>query len=441
MISLHAKLIKNALYSSIVAGLLAWLMFLGVSIYQAMSMHDAWMKDVASLLVGDVTQKKAAQVDVLSDQFHIEYQLYLGQDLLTQSEYQHWIEKIPKTSTAGFELHWMDGQLIRQFDLNHEGLHAVVVQNLTARVDEFWEVSFAFLAILLGLWLIQAFMLHVVIKRQLKPLVNISKAIADKTAQDLTPIQSPSPEVKELKPIIEQLNAMLQRVDAALLAEQRFTADASHELRSPLSAINLRLQVLKRKYQDQAHLPQDLQMIQQDIDRGVHVVENLLLLARLDPEKPEHLSKSIVNVSQLINDVMNMLSPFSMQKAISFDCDVQHIDLYASAELLQICLRNILDNAIRYSPQHGQIKISSQQIQSKVLVVIENQSDHWDDEMLNHLGQRFYRVLGTKTQGTGLGLSICMKILQLHQAKLLFERSELGGLKVIIKFQQSTVLA
>ncbi len=76
---------------------------------------------------------------------------------------------------------------------------------------------------------------------------------------------------------------LLGRVEQSLIAEQRFTADASHELRSPLSAIQLRLQVLKRKYQQQPELAQDLEQIQRDVSRGTQVLENLLLLARLDP--------------------------------------------------------------------------------------------------------------------------------------------------------------
>ena len=434
MISLHTKLIKNALYSSIVAGILAWLMFLGISVYQAMNMHDAWMQDMAESLVGDVTQKNAAQVDVLSEQFQIEYQLYLGNELLTQSDHQNWILQLTNQVGSGFHLNLVHGQLIRRFDLSADGLHVVVVQNLTARIDEFWEVSFGFLAILMVLWLIQALMLHVVMKQQLKPLVKISEAIADKSAQDLTAIVPPSPEVKELKPIVQQLNAMLERVDAALLAEQRFTAHASHELRSPLSAIQMRLQVLNRKYQQQPHLSQDIQMIQKDIDRGVHVVENLLLLARLDPEQPSGLIQTDIDLNAMVADVMSALAPFSTEKAIIWQCEIEEASICVNPELFSICLRNLLDNAIRYSPQQGLIKIYTQCVDGKRSLMIENSSEHFHDDMLAHLGQRFYRVLGTQTQGTGLGLSIAKRILELHHAALYFERSELGGLKVKIVF-------
>ena len=97
--------------------------------------------------------------------------------------------------------------------------------------------------------------------------------IKAKTAQDLSPIKTPDPEITELQPIIRQLNAMLGRLEKSLAAEQRFTADASHELRSPLSAIQMRLQVLKRKYQGDAQLPQALQLIQNDVNRGTQVLE------------------------------------------------------------------------------------------------------------------------------------------------------------------------
>ncbi|MBD4967822.1 HAMP domain-containing protein, partial [Xanthomonas citri pv. citri] len=91
------------------------------------------------------------------------------------------------------------------------------------------------------LWLVQWLILRVAIRRQLRPLNKISRAIGSKTAQDLSPLKTPDPEITELQPIIRQLNAMLGRLEKSLAAEQRFTADASHELRSPLSAIQMRL--------------------------------------------------------------------------------------------------------------------------------------------------------------------------------------------------------
>src|SRR5690606_31245078 len=204
-----------------------------------------------------------------------------------------------------------NGRFIRILIAEDEGLQVKVLQPLSVRFNELWQTTLSFAGILLLLWLLQWLILHVGVKRQLRPLNNISSAIGAKSAEDLSPIRSPDPEITELQPIVQQLNAMLNRLEKSLLAEQRFTADASHELRSPLSAIQMRLQVLKRQYQQDAQLPQALQLIQNDVNRGAQVLENLLLLARLDPEKAEQLPKQPVNLKMMVQEVLQALQPFA----------------------------------------------------------------------------------------------------------------------------------
>ena len=202
-------------------------------------------------------------------------------------------------------------------------------------------------------WLI----LRVSVKRQLRPLNKISRAIGSKTAQDLSPIKMPDPEITELQPIVRQLNAMLGRLEKSLAAEQRFTADASHELRSPLSAIQMRLQVLKRKYQDDAQLPQALQLIQNDVNRGTQVLENLLLLARLDPERTGQLPMQAVNLKNLVQEALQALQPFAQEKDIHWNLNLEDVVIEANPELMFSCIRNLVDNAIRYTPSQGRVKI------------------------------------------------------------------------------------
>ena len=94
------------------------------------------------------------------------------------------------------------------------------------------------------------------------------------------------------------------------------------------------------------------------------------------------------------------------------------------------CFRNLMDNAIRYTPSHGKIEITVQEQHDHVIVVIENTGTGLTQELIQHFGERFYRVLGTQTQGSGLGLSICKKIVALHHGEIQFSPSTLGGLKV-----------
>lgn len=434
-ISLQSRLIQHAMFSSILAGFLAWLLLLGISSYQAIDLHDDLMEEISELLLGDVNQAKNTQVDEISEQFDIQYALLLNQQVLTTSIDDELINEIPVAQKNGFHFDYENGHFIRILIAEDQDLKVKVVQPLSVRFDELWQTTLGFAGILFILWILQWLILRFAIKRQLRPLNKISREIGSKSAQDLTPVQSPDPEITELQPIIRQLNAMLSRLGKSLAAEQRFTADASHELRSPLSAIQMRLQVLKRKYQEDAQLRQALQMIQNDVNRGTQILENLLLLARLDPEHAEQLPKQQVNLKVLVQEVLQALQPFAQEKEIHWNLKLEDAVIEANAELIFSCIRNLVDNAIRYTPMQGQVEIRTIVEGQNLQLMIENSGEGIQEEVVQRLGERFYRALGTRTQGSGLGLSICQKIMQLHTAKIDYAPSVLGGLKVSLIFQ------
>lgn len=434
-ISLQSRLIQHAMFSSILAGFLAWLLLLGISSYQAIDLHDDLMEEISELLLGDVNQAKNAQVDEISEQFDIQYALLLNQQVLTTSIDDELIYEIPVAQKNGFHFDYENGHFIRILIAEDQDLKVKVVQPLSVRFDELWQTTLGFAGILFILWILQWLILRFAIKRQLRPLNKISREIGSKSAQDLSPVQSPDPEITELQPIIRQLNAMLSRLEKSLAAEQRFTADASHELRSPLSAIQMRLQVLKRKYQEDAQLRQALQMIQNDVNRGTQILENLLLLARLDPEHAEQLPKQQVNLKVLVQEVLQALQPFAQEKEIHWNLKLEDAVIEANAELIFSCIRNLVDNAIRYTPMQGQVEIRTIVEGQNLQLMIENSGEGIQEEVVQRLGERFYRALGTRTQGSGLGLSICQKIMQLHTAKIDYAPSGLGGLKISLIFQ------
>ena len=434
-ISLQSRLIQHAMFSSILAGFLAWLLLLGISSYQAIDLHDDLMEEISELLLGDVNQAKNTQVDEISEQFDIQYALLLNQQVLTTSIDDELINEIPIAQKNGFHFDYENGHFIRILIAEDQDLKVKVVQPLSVRFDELWQTTLGFGGILFILWILQWLILRFAIKRQLKPLNKISREIGSKSALDLSPVQSPDPEITELQPIVRQLNAMLSRLEKSLAAEQRFTADASHELRSPLSAIQMRLQVLKRKYQEDAQLRQALQMIQNDVNRGTQILENLLLLARLDPEHAEQLPKQQVNLKVLVQEVLQALQPFAQEKEIHWNLKLEDAVIEANAELIFSCIRNLVDNAIRYTPVQGQVEIRTIVESQNLQLMIENSGEGIQADVLQRLGERFYRALGTRTQGSGLGLSICQKIMQLHTAKIDYAPSILGGLKVSLIFQ------
>ncbi|MQW92972.1 HAMP domain-containing protein [Acinetobacter wanghuae] len=433
-ISLQNKLIKNALLSSILAGLLGWCCLIGVTIYQSMNLHDEFMQEISEFLLGDVNQVKGNQIDDLSEEFDIEYALYLNDQLLTTSQSQHYIHP-QDVAKSGYSFDYDHGRIIRIYTAENEQLHVKVVQPLHVRFEEVWQSILSFSLVLLLLWLIQLVILYILVKRQLKPLRDISQAISSKSALDLTPIDHPQPPIQELQPIVDQLNLMLKRVEQSILSEQRFTADASHELRSPLSAIQLRLQLLKRKYQQNEALSSDLTVIQADVRRGTAILENLLFLARLDPT--DSIQTEMLNIDDLIQKTLSPYESALLEKNIQVQLYSQHIEIQAHQDFILICLRNLLENALKYTPEDGEIRIESGFDHPHCFIQIENSGEGLPADVVARLGERFYRVLGTDTQGSGLGLSIVKKIMDLHQADLLIESSPLGGLKVRLEFKRS----
>ncbi|HDG9764774.1 ATP-binding protein [Acinetobacter nosocomialis] len=434
--SLQSQLVKTTMWSSIVVGLLALSLLTIFSIYHNMSVQDEIMDEISdTLLVSDLSKHSMRQFDELSDEFDIQYELLNSGQLLTHSHtYQHELFEQGNLS-KGFSYFWFDGQLWRSLAAQQKDseLQVEVFQPMSTRVEEVLKALAGYSGLMVLFWLLQWVIVSWRTEQQLAALNLLSIRIAQKTASNLEPIQDPDV-ITEIQPVIDALNQLLARLQRALVAEQRFTADASHELRSPLSAIQMRLQVLQRKYQHIPELDQDFERIQEDVSRSTKILENLLLLARLEPneiEQPE-LFKSVIDLNHLLARVIETVSMDAQAKQMMIETNIlsNETKIFANEELLFIAFRNLFDNAIRYSPMLGFIHVELSHDQQQLKISIEDTGNGVDDEVLRRLGQRFFRVLGTQQQGSGLGLSITKKIIQLHGGELQFMHANHGGLKV-----------
>lgn len=434
--SLQSQLVKTTMWSSIVVGLLALSLLTIFSIYHNMSVQDEIMDEISdTLLVSDISGHSMKQFDELSDEFDIQYELLSSGQLLTHSHsYQHELFEQGNLS-EGFSYFWFDGQLWRSLAAQQEDsqLQVEVFQPISTRIEEVLKALAGYSGLMVLFWLLQWVIVSWRTEQQLAALNLLSKRIAQKTASNLEPIQDPDV-ITEIQPVIDALNQLLARLQRALVAEQRFTADASHELRSPLSAIQMRLQVLQRKYQHVPELHQDFERIQEDVSRSTKILENLLLLARLEPNEAEQpqLPKTIIDLNYLLARVIETVTLDAQAKQMLIETNTLSTETktLANEELLFIAFRNLFDNAIRYSPTLGSIHVEIGQDEQQIKVAIEDTGNGVDDEVLQRLGQRFFRVLGTQQQGSGLGILITRKIIELHSGELHFMHAEQGGLRV-----------
>lgn len=275
----------------------------------------------------------------------------------------------------------------------------------------------------------------------LKPLTAISTQLSRLSPKNLKPIEVRT-HAKEIIAIEDSLNMLLTDLEIARQHERQFTADASHELRTPLSAIQMKLQLLQR---EKPELAGALQPLQQDVRRATHLIEHLLILARLDPltlMSGEGLPMKAVPILPLLADVEGLFTQALADKSIrltqvnQWDSD-EPIFVMGNGDLLLVAIKNVLGNAVKYAPKGADIRVTLARVQSQAapqlrLSIFDNGAGV-DREALSRLTQRFYRVLGTEETGSGLGLSIVKKIVELHQGTLsIHSRPEVAGFEVRI---------
>lgn len=268
----------------------------------------------------------------------------------------------------------------------------------------------------------------------LLPLKRVAQEVAQRNPQQLEPIDSQGvPD--EVIPLTASLNDLLQRLQQAFDLEKRFTADASHELRTPLAGIRTQAQVAMRAT-DAEERERALQNILRGIDRSSHLVEQMLTLARLEPESLGADFKT-VDLAALAEEVIADLVPLASSRQIELslvnDCPNSHIDGYGPG--LAIMLRNLIDNAIRYSSDHGSVEISLFQDDDHCSLAISDTGPGIPEKERERVFDRFYRQEGRNGYGCGLGLSIVRHIVGLHRAKMTLTDAANGkGLRVIIQF-------
>nr|WP_315044287.1 ATP-binding protein [uncultured Moraxella sp.] len=317
-----------------------------------------------------------------------------------------------------------DWRLLYIQDKNNARIIAVG-QNLESRGEILTQAILAqSLPSFVGLF---AFILFVMwaIRQGFKPLNSVSKQLANRNPQDDTPLDSDVP--KEIAPLVGSLNDLFVKIADTLEREQRFTADASHELRSPLTALKLQADILEQEIlqsnlneKTEESLFYHAQQIGGGIERANHLVEQLLILAKLTPEQGLNKNELMpINWLEVSDNVLKETNRFAREKHSQLKREILHenpLAMTGNATLLQLLLRNLLDNAIRYCPQNSTITLV---LDKDKISVIDNGKGVSDDN-LARLSERFFRPAGQSERGSGLGLSIVKRIAELHSLAVTF---------------------
>ena len=287
---------------------------------------------------------------------------------------------------------------------------------------------------LIILYVFLLFSIFVIVQLALRPLYDIRRAIAVKDLRKLEPIavKTAPPEVI---PLLNQLNILFQKFSKVLAREKRFAGDAAHELKTPLAALKTQAEVALN-LNDIDEIKQKIANIISGADRYFYIIDQLLILSRLEPQQ-DLPDKSSLNTNKVAENQLAELALLALDKDIDlqFLPSKQEAKIFASEALISVLFRNLIDNAIRYTPKNGKVTLYSYVTDKKVIFEVIDNGIGIDQEKQKRIFDRFYREAGTEQAGSGLGLSIAKEIVRLHDGNISAQTSDGGqGLTIIVNF-------
>lgn len=291
-----------------------------------------------------------------------------------------------------------------------------------------WPLALALpLLALLGRW---------AIARALYPLHTLSLHVAARDAAALRPV--PLHEVpSEVVPLVQALNSLFARVEATLEGERRFTADAAHELRTPIAAIRAQAQAALTQPQGDAHT-HALAGVLQGCDRAARLVTQLLALARLDAQAPTPAAPAAC-LTAVTRQVLAELVPAALARQQELGLEAPAPTPVAADDArLAMLVRNLTDNALRYSPDGARIEVTVTATPTAATLTVADSGPGLSEADLARLGERFFRVLGQEASGSGLGWSIVRRLAEAQGWQVAVDRApQLGGLRVRVTLPAS----
>lgn len=439
--SLRRRLISTTLGSSIAVGLISTIIVLALAWKEVSDTFDDSLEEGARLVLAlgegtSVGGMPARDREAAQPSLRLDYQIVSRDGVVLRrgedAPRRPFVD--PGRKDDRFYDVRVDGERWRVYVRKHDALDFSVQigQEWDDRSDLIVDMLASLAWPLVGLWLLLGMMNWWLIRRLLAPLENMARGMEDKSPSDLSPLVYDG-RAREVQTVVTALNRLLGRLDHALEGERRFTADAAHELRTPLAALASRIQVMQRTLAADSPAAAHLQRLREDVARSTALVENLLHLARLDPESPDALRTEAIDAPALLEELVRVCAPAAAAREVSVTVACQVAMVTGNRDGLVMALRNLLHNAISYGRRGGRVEISATQAAAGVVLAVRDDGEGVSQADRERLTQRFFRILGNEVQGSGLGLSIVARVAELHRATLRFEEGLEGrGLGVLL---------
>lgn len=332
-------------------------------------------------------------------------------------------------SVSGASTLWMDGTPIRILESSLEVNKRLYHVQVATRMEEFYEalgrflqnlLIFAPLALLIasaaGYW---------ISRRALAPVDHIILAAQQISANNLSARLEVPGSGDELQRLTETLNQMLKRIEQSLERITRFSADASHELRTPITVMRTRVELALRRPRTAAENSQTLEQLHTELIQTSELLDNLMLLARADSDA-EQLRLVPADIHQALTDVLAQVSPIAEEKQIELHAALPEYPVWIAGDpqLLRRLFLILIDNAVKYTPASGQVSIALEAEDGLITVSITDTGIGISDQDLPHVFDRFYRADKARSRemgGSGLGLSIGKWIAEAHKGSVTAE--------------------
>lgn len=272
--------------------------------------------------------------------------------------------------------------------------------------------------------------LIVLLSLELKPLKKLAQALRLRDPESEEPL-SLKGIPGEVRPLVESLNQLFTRIHTTMVRERRFTSDAAHELRSPLTALKVQTEVAQLSDDDPQARQKALMQMQAGIDRATRLVDQLLTLSRLDSlDNLQDVAE--ISLEELLQSAVMDIYHSTQQAHIDVRLQINAHGITCTGQplLLSLMVRNLLDNAIRYSPRGSIVEVT---LNARNFSVKDN-GPGIAPEVLMHIGERFYRPPGQSVTGSGLGLSIVRRIATLHGMSASFGNAPEGGFEAKVSW-------
>lgn len=317
----------------------------------------------------------------------------------------------------------------------HRSLQVQVSENHAVRDELIGHIAWRLLVpALVGLPLL-GFWVWLATRRGLAALDAVAAQIGTRAPQQLQPV-TPESAPEEIRPLLQAINDLFRRVGDAMEAERRFTADAAHELRTPLAALQAQLQVAMRA-RDEAERERSLANLREGLARASHLVDQMLLLARLDPESGLP-NAQVADLAAIAESVCAELGTAILDRSLDFDLTAKPgVGVYGQADWLRVLARNLIDNAVRYTPTGGSIRVAVGSTDAAPWLTVDDSGPGIPAAERSRVTDRFHRLHHGDSPGSGLGLSIVSRVAELHGARLSLGDSPLGGLAARVEFPVS----